>query len=499
MSGRTGQTAPAPVVSRTTVQSRHVGCRVLHGACAVARWDDGGIRVGPQQAKDSSISGCSERRREAHPPDHRRERRSEPDFSPDGSFIAFRSDRAGGGIYVMPALGGNARLVAEGGRRPAVLARRQPHRVLDRPVALGCGARGLGAVFIGPANGGQPTRVADGFPAARDPVWSPDGKSLLFFGRKVADDSPSGTFDWCGRRRRPRTGPDRRLSGDDRAGDHPTARRLISSWRDQEPAAKEAGRRRACSSPLFSAKASACGGWECRRIRVRPPIASLERLTSGAGFDLAASADDSGRMAFQSSSEGYVSLTLPLDANAGRPTGPIVDRRSGPAAAAGTAWTTPAACSRIRRAERTKPRLWVKDLRTGQERHLVTTRLGESQPGDRSRWLTRRLQCCRGFTRRRPCGADCGRHDAAGLRVHAAGVVLRQPANPRARRDGTRSQRIRVIDVVDRTRRTSDACDVFGRPGGHLSRWPLARVRFAASLWCRPPRPSAYEREWATS
>ena len=27
-------------------------------------------------------------------------------------------DRAGGGVYVMPALGGNARLVAEGGRRP---------------------------------------------------------------------------------------------------------------------------------------------------------------------------------------------------------------------------------------------------------------------------------------------------------------------------------------------------------------------------------------------
>ena len=59
------------------------------------------------------------------------------------------------------------------------------------------GARGPGrSVFIVPANGGQPTRIADGFWTARDPVWSPDGQSLLFFGRKTADDSPSGRFDW---------------------------------------------------------------------------------------------------------------------------------------------------------------------------------------------------------------------------------------------------------------------------------------------------------------
>src|SRR2546428_523690 len=42
----------------------------------------------------------------------------EPDVSPDGSLIAFRSDRMPPGIYVMPALGGDARLIAPDGRGP---------------------------------------------------------------------------------------------------------------------------------------------------------------------------------------------------------------------------------------------------------------------------------------------------------------------------------------------------------------------------------------------
>ena len=43
---------------------------------------------------------------------------SEPAFSPDGSQIAFRSGREGGGLYVVPALGGEPRLIAPQGGAP---------------------------------------------------------------------------------------------------------------------------------------------------------------------------------------------------------------------------------------------------------------------------------------------------------------------------------------------------------------------------------------------
>jgi hypothetical protein len=42
----------------------------------------------------------------------------QPDFAPDGTQIVFRSERDGGGIYSIPTLGGEARLIAPHGRNP---------------------------------------------------------------------------------------------------------------------------------------------------------------------------------------------------------------------------------------------------------------------------------------------------------------------------------------------------------------------------------------------
>jgi len=117
-----------------------------------------------------------------------------PDFSPDGSQITFQSTRAGGGVYVVPTLGGTARLVAPGGRHPRFSP--DGSRVVYWTGNFRGSMSGPGAqTFIVPLAGGTPAPVAPDFMVARDAVWSPDGRALLLVGRSKRDGPLAQTFD----------------------------------------------------------------------------------------------------------------------------------------------------------------------------------------------------------------------------------------------------------------------------------------------------------------
>ena len=114
----------------------------------------------------------------------------EPSFSPDGGQIAFYSRRDGGGIYLIPSFGGEERLLVRGGRSP----RFSPD---GRWVAYSTQSANYLAeskVFVVPAGGGVPKRIAADIPWTSEPLWSPDGRNLLVLGAAKTNDPASMEF-----------------------------------------------------------------------------------------------------------------------------------------------------------------------------------------------------------------------------------------------------------------------------------------------------------------
>ena len=101
-----------------------------------------------------------------------------PDISPDGRFVVFESDREPPGIYVVSVNGGRALALASHGHDAKI----SPD---GRLVAYwrGTGWRSLShprKIHVVPVLGGESREVVSGFTDARYPVWSPDGRHLLF-------------------------------------------------------------------------------------------------------------------------------------------------------------------------------------------------------------------------------------------------------------------------------------------------------------------------------
>src|ERR1017187_8957470 len=119
---------------------------------------------------------------------------SDPAFSPDGTMIAFRSEKNGGGVYLAPALGGSAVLLAPLGRNP----RFSPD---GRWVAYSVGGEavsnaGSAGVFIISSGGGVPRAINPEMATATTPVWSPGSDRLLVLGRKDRKAPARAEIDW---------------------------------------------------------------------------------------------------------------------------------------------------------------------------------------------------------------------------------------------------------------------------------------------------------------
>ena len=116
-----------------------------------------------------------------------------PDLSRDGGRVVFRSERDGGGAYVVPALGGLPRLVAAGARDPKFSPDGQQ---IAYWVGQFRGPITASAVYVQPLAGGAAVRLLADFRVARNPVWSPDGRSLLVMAERAGAAAPPAEIDF---------------------------------------------------------------------------------------------------------------------------------------------------------------------------------------------------------------------------------------------------------------------------------------------------------------
>ncbi len=296
----------------------------------------------------------------------------DPAFSPDGTIIAYRTEGEADGIYLAPVLGGMSTLLVRGGYRP----RFSPD---GARVAYWTGERSFqsASVFLIPAAGGTPVQLQPEFRYASHPIWSPDGKYVLFVGSKlpVAEwESGSDKLDWW-------VSP---VSGGPAV--RTSARRVFVQQGLEPPRTGWSHRNfipyhwAASGRILFSARRNQqTNVWHvpisARDWQITGPA---DQLTFGAGREDQPDMSSDGSLVFAVLTEKTDVWSLPLSADSMKQRGPMERLTSDPSYV-----MNPKVCEDGTRVAFLSRRtgnydVWTMDLKTGRESPLTSTREDET-------------------------------------------------------------------------------------------------------------------------
>ena len=99
-------------------------------------------------------------------------------------------------IYVIPVIGGEATLIAKAGRDPRFSPDGRWIAYWQSPIFGAPFVANAGTVYVIPSGGGLPQPMSADLAEAGVPVWSPDSKRLIVFGRKDDLSPPAADWNW---------------------------------------------------------------------------------------------------------------------------------------------------------------------------------------------------------------------------------------------------------------------------------------------------------------